>query len=77
MDIELSGGLFEKKCRICHDRAVKLARTELTIKDGRLVGRYSKRDIATFLAGHGRLTADEVPLIVDMLKRQIATMAAQ
>jgi len=77
MSIERSGGVFEKKCRICHDRAVRLARTELVIEGGRLVGRYSKRDIVAFLANHGRLIADEVPKIVDMLKRQITTMEGQ
>ncbi len=77
MNIQRSGGLFEKKCIICHDRAVKLARSELVIKDGRLVGRYSKRDIEVFLASHGRLKADEVLKMVDVLKRQLATMEAK
>jgi len=75
--IEASDGLYQQKCRICHDRAVNLARTELIVMGGRLAGRYSKRDIETFLAGHGRLTAGELPTIVDMLKRQIATAQGQ
>ena len=56
---------------ICHDRAVTLARSELILKDGKLIGRYSKRDIEQFLYTHGRLSPDEVPKMVDVLKRQL------
>lgn len=66
-----AGGLFRTKCRICHDRAVDVARRQLIVRDGRLVGRYTGRDIPAFLTKHGRLTADEVPRIVDMLRRQL------
>lgn len=54
-----SGGLYEKNCIICHDRARELVRTFLTVRDGRLVGRYSGLDIETFLISHGRLDAAE------------------
>jgi len=67
-----AGGLFHENCRICHGRAVTLARSELIIRDGRLTGRYSGRDIAAFLAAHGRLDADEIPTVVRMLERQLA-----
>lgn len=72
--IQKSGRLFHKKCRICHERAVTLARRELILKDGNLIGRYSNRDMRQFLLGHGRLTADEVPTMVDVLKRQLKTL---
>ena len=75
--VQRSGGLFQDKCIICHDRAVKLARTELVIEDGRLIGRYSRRDIAQFLTNHGRLKGDEVAKMVDVLKRQLTTMEGQ
>ena len=71
--ISLSGQLFHNKCLICHDRAVRLARLELRIKEGRLVGRYSGRDIERFLNDHGRLKADEISKIVSVLKRQLET----
>ncbi len=71
--IQQSGRLFRDKCIICHDRAVELARHHLIITDGELVGRYSKRNIERFLSGHGRLTDDEVPRMVDVLKRQLKT----
>ena len=67
-----AGGLFREKCLICHGRAKELARLELILRDGRVTGRYSGRDIAVFLAGHGRLEPDEVPTIVLMLERQLA-----
>lgn len=66
-----AGGLFRDKCLICHDRAVVLARRELILRDGRLVGRYTGRDIATFLENHGRLEGAEVATILRMLERQL------
>lgn len=72
-DIRKSGGLYRKKCIICHDRAVVFARNRLVIQDGGLVGRYSKRKIDQFLAGHGRLSGSEVPGMVGVLKRQLTT----
>lgn len=72
-NIQNSGQLFRTKCRICHDRAVILARRKLIVKDGVLIGRNTKRNIAHFLLGHGRLTPDEVSTMVDVLKRQLDT----
>ncbi|MBK1698347.1 hypothetical protein [Rhodovibrio salinarum] len=66
-------GLFEDKCRICHDRAYELARLKLFIQDDKLVGRYTDRDIEAFLTHHGRLTATEVPFMVETLRRQLQT----
>jgi hypothetical protein len=68
-----TGFLFQSKCTVCHGRAVALARTFLIIRDDRLLGRYSGRDIEVFLQGHGRLDAGEIPVIVAMLKRQLAS----
>lgn len=69
-DISRSGRLFKRKCAICHNNANDLAHFDLVIRDGALFGRYSGRDIAAFLAGHGRLTPDEIPLMLDVLERQ-------
>ena len=68
-----SGGLFDGKCRICHDSGATFARRTLTIRDGVLVGRYSGRPVAPFLKAHGRLSDDEIPIILSMLERQIAS----
>lgn len=62
-----SGGVFRARCKICHDRAYELARLDLILSDGRLIGRYSGRDIATFLLNHGRLSPDEAAEMTDAL----------
>lgn len=66
-------GLYEKKCRICHEPAVDFARIKLIMKEGKLLGRYSGRDIAEFMIDHGRVSQEEHAIIMDALKRQLAT----
>lgn len=66
-----ANGLFEAKCRVCHDRAVDLARRNLVLRGNHLFDRYTERDIEAFLATHGRLDAAEIETIVTMLKRQL------
>ena len=73
--IQQSGRLFHRKCRVCHERAKVLARRELILRDGELIGRYSERNMKTFLSNHGRLTKEEVPEMVEVLKRQLKTWA--
>lgn len=72
--IQQSGRLFHRKCRICHERAKILARRELILKDGKLFGRYTDRNMATFLSNHGRLTPEEVSRMVEVLKRQLGAL---
>ncbi|MFY0610858.1 MAG: hypothetical protein JXQ99_04985 [Hyphomicrobiaceae bacterium] len=71
--IQQSGRLFHEKCIVCHERAVVFARVRLTLKEGRLIGRYTKRDTKQFLKNHGRLDSDEVFHMVGILKRQLIT----
>lgn len=71
--IASSDRLFLKKCRICHSNAKELARLDLVIRNDRLWGRYTGRDIAQFLENHGRLTPDEVTKMINVLKWQILT----
>jgi len=71
------GGLFREKCLMCHSRAVGLARGRLILSDGKLVGRYTGRDIEAFMENHGRLEGAEVSTIVRMLQRQLATEPAE
>ncbi|SLN28299.1 hypothetical protein PEL8287_01275 [Roseovarius litorisediminis] len=63
-----SEGLFESKCRNCHDRAFEFARLRLAIRDDRLVGRYSGNDIAEFLTRHGRLSGSEAQQMTNALR---------
>ncbi|MCP5364782.1 MAG: cytochrome c [Hyphomicrobiales bacterium] len=63
--------LFREHCLICHGRAVDLARSQLVIRNGALMGRYTGREIKTFLEHHGRLKTNDVPRVVEMLERQL------
>ena len=62
-----SGGFYKERCEICHDRAYDLARLRLIQRDGRLVGRYSGRDMANFLPNHARMTAGEAARMLEAL----------
>lgn len=62
-----SGGFYQERCGICHDRAYEFARLRLALRDGRLVGRYSGRDIAGFLPGHARMTGEEARRMLEAL----------
>jgi mono/diheme cytochrome c family protein len=70
------GALFRERCLICHGRAVALARSQIILRDGRLVGRYTGRDIGTFLENHGRLKGVQIATVIQMLERQLATQTA-
>lgn len=65
--------LFRKHCLICHGRAVDLARSQLVIRNGTLMGRYTGRTTETFLEHHGRLQANDVARVVKMLERQLSS----
>ncbi len=68
-----SGALFRRKCLICHERAVVVARRWLIVREGKLIGRYSGRAMDTFLQNHGRLEGAEIELMLGVLTRQLAT----
>ena len=68
-----AGGVYRDKCLGCHDRAVRLARRNIIVRDGRMVSRYTGRDIAGFMLEHGRLTASEAGIILEMFARQLRT----
>ena len=64
-----AGGFFKERCAICHLRARDLAKASLIVVGDTLRGRYSGRDMAAFLPGHGRLDAEEAAFIHDVLLR--------
>ena len=70
-------GLYQEKCRICHEPARALARRELALKHDQLVGRYTGADIKRLLSYHGRLSDQEQTIIYDMLVWQLATAEGQ
>ncbi|WP_294614942.1 hypothetical protein [uncultured Roseovarius sp.] len=66
-----SGALFAnpaKRCLFCHDRAHDFAHRKLVLRDGKLFGRYTDRDVAGFLPGHARLTPAEAAEIYTILE---------
>lgn len=71
--IRRSGQLFRSKCRLCHENAITLARHKLLLTDGALQGRYTDRDIRTFLQGHGRLDPVDIEVILEVLTRALET----
>ncbi len=64
-----SAPLFQQKCTACHGTAAEFARASLEPQDGKLVGKSNRQPLAEFLAKHGHLKPDEVPVIVDVLTR--------
>jgi hypothetical protein len=68
-----AAGLYQAKCRMCHEPAVDFARLNLIMDGGNLLGRYSKADIAAFMIHHGRIDETERLTIMDALKRQLLT----
>ena len=63
---------FMQECRICHGRAADFARDHLLAVEGKVVGRYTGRDIAAFLeGGHARLDAEGAAFFADQLRRVV------
>jgi hypothetical protein len=68
--IVADGAAFQNRCAICHGPVEHFARTHLVLRDGKLVGRYSGRDVAGFLGGgHARLDAESSAFFLDVLER--------
>ncbi|MGH1482734.1 MAG: hypothetical protein ACRBM6_29165 [Geminicoccales bacterium] len=62
-----SGGLSQEKCRHCHEPARILARRNLILYDGGLLGRHTGDDIKRVLTCHGRMIEVEQAIVYDML----------
>lgn len=72
----VDGGFFRQRCGHCHGSARELARLHLIARDGRLLGRYSGRDMADFLRRHGRSDAAEADRLHAMLLWQLEVLQA-
>jgi cytochrome c553 len=68
-----TGGVYRQKCLGCHDRAVRLVRGSVIVRDGRMISRYTGRDMSAFMLKHGGLTQNEVGVILEMFARQLRT----
>lgn len=63
---------WDDRCQSCHGHAGDFARSSLTVRDGRLVGRHHDRDLPDFLRHHG-VAADLVEPVTAMLAAQAAS----
>jgi hypothetical protein len=61
--------LFEKKCASCHGTAADFVKSSLVTRDAVVVGRDNQLPIAAFLKKHGKLSTDELPLMLETLAR--------
>jgi hypothetical protein len=61
--------VYQQKCAACHGTAAELARISIARKDGVLIALPSERPLADLLKRHGKLTADEIPTVLDSLAR--------
>jgi mono/diheme cytochrome c family protein len=66
-------GRFIERCGICHQSAETLARDKLILVGGALRGRYTGRDMTTFLLRHGTRDAEEAAFFERVLRRHTPT----
>lgn len=68
-------GLFETRCGRCHqDHGGDFARETLLFENGELIGKKSRKRVLDFLPKHhGKLTSDEVGVLVEAFERQVRT----
>lgn len=64
--------VYQQKCAGCHETAAAFARQSLVMRNGVLTGRDNGRPVAEFLKRHGKLTPDEIPVVVEALTRVLA-----
>jgi hypothetical protein len=63
--------LYAEHCSGCHGTAADLVRDTVDRRDGVLHGRSSGRPLAPFLARHGGLASDEIPIVLESLDRLV------
>lgn len=63
---------YEQRCATCHGEAAALARSELTLRDGRLIVKDTGEEIGALLRRHGRAVASEAEGIAALLGQLVA-----
>ena len=61
--------VYQQKCAGCHQTAAELARASLARRDGVVVMRGSSRPLSELLQRHGKLSPEEIPVVLDSLTR--------
>ncbi len=64
-------GRFRIRCGICHESAESLARESLILRGDAVIGRYTGREIGSFLLGHGTEAASEAAFFEAILRRHL------
>ena len=62
---------YEQKCAGCHESASEFAKASLERRDGLVFGRKRAQPLSEILKRHGKLTPDEIPVVVDTLTRAL------
>lgn len=65
--------IFRKKCATCHGRATDFARQELTLRGGKLYHRHDFKAVEDVLVYHGDVIPAEIPVLIEMLTRNLET----
>lgn len=66
-------GVFQHRCAQCHGKAVDFARSRLVVQDGQITSREGATNVAVLLKLHGGASNDEIAILVEMFRYQIAT----
>lgn len=61
--------LFARHCSGCHANAAEFARKSLALRGDVPVGRRNGRPVAEYLQSHGGLAPDQIPTVVESLRR--------
>lgn len=68
--------VFARQCSGCHGNAAEFARKSLSLRGDVLVGRRSQRPVAQYLQSHGGLPPDQIPIVVESLRRVLREVGA-
>lgn len=61
--------VYQQKCAGCHQSAAELARASLARRDDVVVIRGSGRPLSELLQWHGKLSPEEIPVVLNSLAR--------
>lgn len=62
---------YEQKCAGCHEGPAEFAKASLEKREGVVFGRKRAQPLSEILKRHGKLTPDEIPVVVETLTRAL------
>lgn len=69
--------IWQDKCSLCHGTITRFARQNLNLTDSVPVLRQDGQALATFLLGHGRVSADEISAICRTIAAELENSRQQ